>query len=244
MNENLRTYVLRLADDALITAQRLGEWSAHAPELEEDVALTNIGLDQLGQARMLLTYACELEGAGRTEDDLAFLRNEREFVNSQLVELPNGDFADTIARQLFVSTYQLALYEALQTGADETLAAIAAKAVKEVAYHRDHATQWTLRLGDGTEESHARMQAALDRAWPYVASVFVDDEVSEVVQPYAPLRAEWDAWVNGVITEATLTVPSSSWEPTGGRQGLHTEPFGYLIAEMQHLHRSFPGATW
>ena len=244
------TYALRLGDDALILAQRLGEWIASAPQIEEDIALGNIALDLLGQARTLLTYAGELEGAGRSEDDLAYLRDEREFVNLQLVEIANGDFGVTIARQLVFSTYQLALYEALERSTDETLAAIAAKATKEVAYHRDHATQWTLRLGDGTDESHRRMQAGLAAVWPYVEEMFTSDGLfAEVaangvgVDP-AELRAPWERYVEGVLTEATLDVPEPSWTARGGRRGVHTEAMGYLLAEMQHLHRSHPGATW
>jgi ring-1,2-phenylacetyl-CoA epoxidase subunit PaaC len=244
VNEITKLYALRLGDDSLVLAQRLGEWAAKAPELEEDVALTNIGLDLLGQARSMLTYAGEVEGAGRTEDDLAYLREERDFLNCQLVELPNGDFADTIARQLCYSAYAFELYSSLRGVADETLAAIAAKALKEVAYHRDHAKQWTLRLGDGTEESHARMQAAIERVWPYVSELFADDEVSEAFVSNASLRPAFDAFVLDVLAEATLSVPETTWSPSGGRQGLHTEHFGYLLAEMQHLHRAYPGATW
>jgi ring-1,2-phenylacetyl-CoA epoxidase subunit PaaC len=250
----ITTYALRLGDDCLVLAQRLSQWTARAPDLEEDIALTNMGLDLLGQARLLLSYAGEAEGRTggrvRTEDDLAYLRQEREFLNLQLVEHPNGDFALTMARQLLFSTYQLALYERLITSADETLAAVAAKGVKEVAYHRDHATQWTIRLGDGTEESHRRMQAGLDRIWPWVEEMFETDEVTRVlaekgvgVDPPS-LRPEWDGVVDDVLTEATLARPQAAPKPGGGRRGLHTEPFGYLIAEMQHLHRSYPGATW
>ena len=244
------TYALRLGDDPLVLAQRLSAWSSRAHDLEEDIALTNIGLDLLGQARSLLTYAGETEGKGRTEDDLAFLREEREFTNCQLVEQPNGDFAQTIARQLYFSTWQLALWEALLSSADETIAAIAGKAVKEADYHRDHAVQWTLRLGDGTEESHRRMQAGLDRLWPFVAELFESDEVEQslvaagVAADASALRPDWDAFVDGVIAEATLTRPSDPWTATGGRRGMHTESLGYLLAEMQHLHRSHPGATW
>jgi len=238
-------YALALGDDALILAQRLGEWIARAPQIEEDVALGNIALDLLGQARLFLTYAGE--PAGKSEDDLAYLREEREFTNVQLVEHPNEDFAVTIARQLVFSSYQLALYDRLQHSADETLAGIAAKAVKEVDYHRDHATQWTLRLGDGTDESHAKMQAGLERIWPYVDEVF-RPWADAPVDP-ASLRDEVMAYVDGVLTEATLTTPqpgtAQAWTaPGGGRKGIHTEPFGFLIAEMQHLHRSHPGATW
>ena len=244
------TYALRLGDDALVLAQRLSAWSSRAHDLEEDIALTNIGLDLLGQARSLLTYAGEAEGSGRTEDDLAFLREEREFTNLQLVEQPNGDFAQTIARQLYFSTWQLALWDALLTSADPTIAAIAGKAVKEADYHRDHAVQWTLRLGVGTEESHRRMQAGLDRLWPFVAEMFDSDELERslvatgVAADTAALRPGWDEVIDDVLTRATLDRPDDPWTATGGRRGMHTEPFGYLLAEMQHLHRSHPGATW
>jgi ring-1,2-phenylacetyl-CoA epoxidase subunit PaaC len=247
---DLVTYALRLGDDALILAQRLSEWSSNAPELEEDIALTNIALDLLGQARFLLTHAGELEGQGRTEDELAFKRDEREFLNCLMVEQPNGDFAQTIARQLLFSTYQLGLYQQLLSSTDEGLAAVAGKAVKEVAYHRDHAFTWTLRLGDGTAESHQRMAAALARLWPYVDEMFERDELLErliaagVAADPAKLRPEWDELISGVLAQATLTVPSGDWRPTGGRRGLHGEPLGYLLAEMQWLHRSHSGATW
>ena len=247
---DVATYALRLGDDALILAQRLGEWIAAAPQLEEDVALGNIGLDMLGQARLLLAYAGEVEGAGRSEDDLAFLRDERDFRNLQIVERPNEDFAVTIARQLVFSTYQLGLYARLQHSTDATIAGIAAKAVKEVDYHRDHATQWTLRLGDGTDESHRRMQSGLERIWPYVAEMFVTDDLEAalaadgVAAEVAGLRASWDGYVDAVLAEATLERPAPSWTAEGGRRGVHTECFGYLLAEMQHLHRSHPGATW
>ncbi len=243
-------YTLRLGDDALVLAQRLGEWITNAPQLEEDVALGNIALDLLGQARTLLCRAGELEGAGRGEDDLAFLRDERDFLNLQIVERPNDDFAVTIARQLFFSTYQLALYERLLASTDETLAGVAGKAVKEVAYHRDHATQWVRRLGDGTEVSHTRMQAGLERMWPFVDEMFVSDELEQslvadrVAVDVSTLRAGWDGYVDHVLIEATLERPTSTWTAAGGRSGLHTEAFGYLLAEMQHLHRSQPGASW
>jgi ring-1,2-phenylacetyl-CoA epoxidase subunit PaaC len=243
-------YALALGDDALILAHRCGEWISNAPQLEEDVALANIGLDLLGQARSLLTYAGELEGLGRTEDDLAYLREERAFTNVQLVELPNGDFAVTMARLLVFSTYQLTLYEQLRTSSDEMLAAVAAKAVKEVAYHRDHATSWVLRLGDGTDVSHARMQAGLARVWPYVEELFdtswIDPELLErgVAVDAAQLRPGWEAYLRSVLMEATLAWPEVAQRPTGGRRGVHTEAMGYLLAEMQHLHRSHPGARW
>lgn len=242
-------YALRLGDDALILAQRLGEWAARAPELEEDVALTNIGLDLLGQARTLLSYAGELLG-GRTEDDLAFLRDEREFVNCQLVEQPNGDFAATIARQLLFSAYAYELSDALRGSADPMLAAVAGKAVKEVAYHRDHASVWTLRLGDGTEESSRRMQAGLDGLWPYAAELFQTDELTGelvaagIAADPGVLRPAWLSYLEPVLAEATLRIPVTEWAPSGGRRGVHTEGFGFLLAEMQYLHRSHPGASW
>jgi ring-1,2-phenylacetyl-CoA epoxidase subunit PaaC len=247
---DISAYALRLGDDALVLAQRLVEWSSRAPALEEDIALSNIALDLLGQARSLLAYAGEADGTGRGEDALAYLRPEGEFTNCQLVEQPNGDFALTMARQLFFSTYQLALYRRLADSRDETLAAVAAKAAKEVDYHRDHATGWTLRLGDGTEESHHRMQAAVDARWPFTFELFEPDELTDrlvasgtAVDP-ASLRGEWDAHLEAVLAEATLTRPAEGWRPGGGRQGRHTEHLGYLLAEMQHLHRSHPGARW
>ncbi|GAC1337938.1 MAG: phenylacetate-CoA oxygenase subunit PaaC [Candidatus Dormibacteria bacterium] len=243
-------YALRLGDDCLVLAQRLGAWSARAPQLEEDVALTNIGLDLLGQARNLLTHAGRLEGAGRDEDTLAYLRDERDFLNCQLVELENGDFAHTMARQLLFSSYQLELYRGLVSSTDDVLVAVAAKGVKEVAYHRDHAVQWTLRLGDGTQESHRRMQSALDAVWPYAGELFESDAliiqlVAEGVAVAPPaLRPEVDAFLDGVLQEANLQRPEGRWRPRGGRRGVHTEAFGYLLAEMQHLHRAHPGASW
>jgi ring-1,2-phenylacetyl-CoA epoxidase subunit PaaC len=243
-------YALRLGDDALVLSHRLSEWITLAPQIEEDMALANISLDLLGQARVLLTHAGELEGEARDEDDLAYLRSEREFLNVQLVEQANGDFAHTIARQLLFSTYQLALYERLRSSADETLAGVAAKAVKEVTYHIDHAVQWTLRLGDGTTESHRRMQTGLDRLWPFVAELFEQDEVGErlvaqgVAVDVAALRPAWDREIDDVLTRATLTRPAIPTQRSGGRRGVHTEAFGYMLAEMQHLHRSHPGASW
>ncbi|MGC5031566.1 1,2-phenylacetyl-CoA epoxidase subunit PaaC [Micromonospora sp. DT229] len=235
-------FALALGDDALIAAQRLAEWTTRAPEMEEDIALANIALDQLGAARLLLSYAGELEGAGRDEDALAYLRDDREFRNCLLVELPNGDFAVTMAKLLVLSAYQLPLYTALADCADERLAAIGGKARKESAYHLDHAALWVRRLGDGTEESHRRMQAGIDQVWPYVPELFA-------AQPQAPvdpatLRADFDATVSTVLAEATLTAPEPGWAPAGGRAGLHTEHLSYLLAEMQVLHRAHPGARW
>ncbi|MFF4642354.1 1,2-phenylacetyl-CoA epoxidase subunit PaaC [Streptomyces sp. NPDC001389] len=230
--------VLALADDALILSHRLGEWAGHAPVLEEEVALANIALDLLGQARVLLSMAGD-------EDELAFLREERAFRNLQLVEQPNGDFAHTIARQLYFSLYQHELYTELAAG-DGPFAPLAAKAVKETAYHRDHAEQWTLRLGDGTEESRRRMRAALDGLWKYTGEMFRPVEGLDV-DP-AALEARWLAALGGVLERAGLDLPegprTGAWTAGAGRQGLHTESFGRLLAEMQHLHRSHPGASW
>ena len=230
-------YLLGLGDDALIASHRLAEWSSQAHDLEEDIALSNIALDLLGQARMLLTLAGETEGAGRDEDALAYRRDEREFLNVQLVELPRGDFAVTIARMLFFSAYQAGLYESLAADGSR-LGDIAAKAVKEVAYHLDHATQWMIRLGRGTEESHRRLQRAVDDLWPYTYELF---------ETAPELRPGWLATVDGVLAESGVSRAADEktrFRPTGGRAGVHTEHLGYLLAEMQHLHRSHPGATW
>jgi ring-1,2-phenylacetyl-CoA epoxidase subunit PaaC len=243
-------YALRLADDCLVLSHRLAEWSSRAPTLEEDVALTNIGLDVLGQARHLYPRVAELDGTGRSEDDYVFLREERDYVNCLLVEQENGDFAVTIARQLLFSAYQLELWKALRESSDEHVAAVATKALTETTYHLDHATQWTLRLGDGTDESHQRMQAALDTLWPFTAELFEQDEVVAgpvdrgVAADPSRLLERWSRYVDRVLREATLQRPDSTWAPSGGRRGLHTERFGYMLAEMQHLHRSHPGVRW
>ncbi len=243
------TYLLRLGDDALIMAQRLSEWVGRAPVLEEDMALANIALDQLGQARLLLSYAGEVEGAGRDEDALAYFRSDREFLNCQLVELPNGDFAQTIVKLLCFGVYQDLLYQRLAASADERLAAIAAKARKETAYHVDHARLWTLRLGDGTPESHRRMRQALEEVWPYTHELFEDDEVTDelaadgrAVRP-GELRQPWRATVESLLREATLEPPTEDWAPTGGRRGIHTETLSYLLAQMQSVRRAYPTAT-
>jgi ring-1,2-phenylacetyl-CoA epoxidase subunit PaaC len=247
---DIAAYALRLGDDALVLAQRLSQLAARGPEIEEDMALTNMALDELGQARTLLSYAGELEGGGRDEDALAYLRTEREFSNALLVEQPNHDFAHVIVRQLLFATYQLALYERLTASSDELLAAVAGKAVKEVAYHRDHAEQWTLRLGDGTVESKDRMEVALSALWPFVDELFESDELTARlsgagvgVDPPA-LRTGWEGFVHDTLARATLDVPESEWHPTGGRRGQHTEGFGFLLAEMQSLHRTYPGVQW
>lgn len=239
---------LRLGDDALILAQRLAHWISRAPELEEDIALGNIALDQLGHARSFLSYAGGLDG--RSEDDLAYFRREHEFRSVELFEQPNGDFAVTIARQFVVSYYQFELYRRLAESTDATLAGIAAKAVKEVDYHRDHSAQWVLRLALGTEESRERMIHGFKVIWPYVEELFRDDELTArlsesgvSVQP-SSLRADFDRLTAEVLAEAELDVPQVQPAPGGGRRGLHSEHLGYLLAEMQVLAREFPGASW
>ena len=247
---DVAAYCLRLGDDALVLAQRLCEWAARSPQLEEDVALMNLALDLLGQSRSLLTLAGEREGEGRDEDDLAFLRDEPDFVSAQIMELDNGDFGRTMARQLLVSAYSVPLWQALTASTDAGLAAVAGKAVKEAAYHLDHARSWVLRLGDGTQESHRRMQSGLDEVWPFSYELFESDDLvgrlveRAVAADPAALQPIWQKTVEDVLAEATLAVPETTWRPTGGRRGVHTEAFGYLLAELQHLHRSHPGVTW
>lgn len=243
-------YVLYLADDALIAAQRMAQWCANAPELEEDVALANIALDLLGQAMALLAHAGARENRGRDGDALAFLRDQAEFTNVHLVELPNGDFAHSMAKLLFLSAYQNLLYDRLSAVRDMALAAIAAKAVKEAAYHFDHAALWTERLGDGTRESHHRMRTAVTAVWPYAHDLFLSSPLSaraaadgSGVDP-ATLREEWLRRTRQVLERGTLNIPDDNWSPTGGRRGIHTEGFGPLLAEMQSLHRAHPGVTW
>ncbi|MFT7836325.1 1,2-phenylacetyl-CoA epoxidase subunit PaaC [Saccharothrix sp. BKS2] len=255
---DLSAYCLMLGDDALVLAQRLAEWTSRAPELEEDVALANIALDLLGQARMLLTRAAEAEGAGRDEDALAFLREEREFRNVHLAEIEcgpfvGGDFATTVARLLVFSSWKLAQCSRLRASADPVLAAVAEKSVKELAYHRDHAAQWVVRLGDGTGESHRRMAAGLARVWPYLDELFtahpVELRLAGVAVDPAGLRAEVDGVLDEVLAAARLArpgdvPPAARVNGLAGRDGVHTEVMGYLLAEMQHLHRSLPGARW
>lgn len=251
----LAAYCLMLGDDALIYSQRLAEWCSRAPELEEDIALANIALDLLGQARMLLTRAGEV--LGRNEDELAYLRDEREFRNVHLAEIdcgpgPGGDFAATIARLLVFSSWRLALFSRLRGSADPVLKAIAEKGLKELAYHRDHAAQWTVRLGDGTDESHRRMQAGLERVWPFVDELFATHSAETALQGVAvdpaSLRSEVDGVLEAVLTAAGLERPGDTKAARvagmAGRDGVHTEAMGYLLAEMQHLHRSLPGAVW
>lgn len=247
--EDVATYALYLGDDALMLAQRLGHWISRAPEMEEDVALANIAQDQLGHARFLLSYAGS--GWDKTEDDLAYFRDEEEFRSCRLVEQANGDFGQTIARQLIFSLYQYELFTRLMDSADDTLASVAAKAVKEVTYHVDHAAQWTIRLGDGTAESHRRMQEGLYYMWPYVDELFNDDDLLRdlsqrgiAVLP-STLREAFDARIEPILEQATLTVPDVPGAWGGDRSGNFSEHRGHILAEMQVLARQFPqGVTW
>lgn len=247
-DEDIATYALWLGDDALILSQRLSWWISRAPEMEEDVALGNIALDLIGHARSFLTYAGKFWD--KSEDDLAYWREEDEFRNVRLSEQPNGDFGATIARQLLFATYQELLYSRLADSADETTAGIAAKALKEVAYHVDHATQWLLRLGDGTEESHRRMAHGLEIMWPYVEELFVDEPLNVRLAERgigvlpSSLREEWFARITAVIEEATLQLPTAKAALSHARAGDHSEHLGYLLAEMQVLARKHPGASW
>ena len=243
---DIAEYALRLGDDALILSQQLGAWISRAPELEEDVALGNIALDLLGHARSFLHYAGSYDG--RSEDDLAYFRDEPEFRCAWIVQQPNGDFAQTIARQFVVATYMFELYSALRASSDETFAAIAEKSLKEVDYHRDHAVQWVLRLAGGTEESRARIIRALGDVWPYADELFRDDELIERLGDAAArpsgLRDGFDRVVDTVFAEAELSVPAVAASSAGGRHGAHATQLGHLLAEMQVLARRHPGASW
>lgn len=248
--EHLVTFLLRLADDHLILGHRLSEWCGHAPMLEEDLAMPNIALDLIGQARALYQYAGEVEGKGRSEDDLAYLRREREYLNCLMVERPNGDFAHTMLRQFYFAAFMHAFWEKAAASSDETVAGIAAKAVKEVAYQIRHCGEWVIRLGDGTEESAARMQAAVEALAPYVDELFETDAVSEAVAQAgiapspARLRGAFEATVSRVFAEAMLEMPAAAWPQKGGRQGRHGEAMGYLLADLQYMQRTYPGAVW
>ncbi|HET6467709.1 MAG TPA: 1,2-phenylacetyl-CoA epoxidase subunit PaaC [Geminicoccaceae bacterium] len=246
----LLAYTLRLADDALVLGHRLSEWTGSAPLLEEEMALANMGLDLIGQARALYAYAGEVEGKGRSEDDLAFLRDEGEFTNLLLVEQPNGDFARTMARQLLYAAFARPFWQTTTGSRDATLAAIAAKAEKEMAYHVRHSGEWLIRLGDGTAESHERAQAALGELWPCTGELFETDDTARalieegIAADPAPLRPVWEETVGHVLAEATLARPPDGWMQSGGRAGRHSEHLGPMLAVMQVLPRRHPGARW
>jgi ring-1,2-phenylacetyl-CoA epoxidase subunit PaaC len=248
--QNLFCYALRLGDLSLVLGQRLGEWVGHAPALEEDLGLANIALDLIGQARLFLTYAGELEGRGRSEDDMAFLREHGEYQNPILVEQPNGDFGRTIVRQVLVDLFQFELFERMARSTDARLASIAAKSVKEVQYHLRYSSGWLVRLGDGTADSHARVQNALESLWPYTIELFASDPLDQamVERGIAPnlddVHAAWCARLKEILAEATLTLPSDRPHAWHGKRGQHSEHLGYILAEMQHLQRTYPGARW
>ncbi len=242
--EALFTFNLRMGDSALVLSQRLGEWCGHGPALEEDLALANTALDLLGHARLWLSLAGEVEGRGRDEDQLAFLRDAGEFRNLLLVEQPNGDYAATMARQYYYDAWHHPLLQQLAGAAEPRVAAIAAKAAKEAAYHLHRSREWVIRLGDGTEESHRRMQAAADELWPFTGEMFAADDADRACADLAALRPGWQAEVAATFARATLTLPASAWMPQGGKQGVHTEKLGYILAEMQFLQRAYPGERW
>ena len=249
-DDPLVRYVLQRADDGLVLGHRLSEWCGHGPLMEEDLAMSYMALDLIGQARSLYTYAAAIEGAGRDEDAYAYFRDENAFGNLLLVERPNGDFAATMVRQLLYAVYVDGYWQRMTTSADATLAAIAAKAQKEAAYHVRHAGEWVIRLGDGTAESHTRTQQAVDDLWPFTGEMFAvtgrEGELiaSGVAANPVELRPAWHRTLTRVFAEATLTMPADGWMQSGGREGRHSEYLGHLLAELQHLARSHPGATW
>jgi ring-1,2-phenylacetyl-CoA epoxidase subunit PaaC len=246
----IRRYALCVGDTSLILAQRLGEWVGHAPALEEDLALANIGLDLLGQARYLLAYAAQLEGRGRSEDDLAFLRDPQDFLNLSLVEQPNGDFGQTIVRQFLIDAWQLELFERLQHSSEPKFAELAAKAIKETRYHFRFSSGWLVRLGDGTEESHRRVQTALDALWRFTHEMFVASPAEQelvalgIAPDPAELAAGWSSRVDEVLEEATLKKPGDVAYAWHGKRGQHSEHLSRLLAEMQFMQRTYPGAQW
>lgn len=250
MKEHLLKYVLRLGDDSLILGQRLAEWCGHGPILEEDIALTNISLDLIGQATSLLNYAGEIEGNGRKGDDFAFLRLEKEYVNCLLVEQVNGHFGDTILRQFFFDAYRKNLFEALQLSSNKQLAAIAEKSLKETRYHLKHSSEWLIRLGDGTDESHLKMQESLNTLWRYTDELFFEDEVdcylrdNKVIPDLSHLKNSWKEHVDAILLQAKLEIPTNNWQFQGGRLGRHSEHMGFILAELQYMQRTYPNMEW
>jgi ring-1,2-phenylacetyl-CoA epoxidase subunit PaaC len=248
--EALFQYLLRLADTGLILAQRNAEWCGHGPFLEEDLALTNISLDLLGQANSILHYAAQLENKGRTEDDLAFYRSEREFYNILLVEQPNGDYAKTMLRQFLCDAFNYYFYSELTKSADQTLASLAAKSMKEITYHIRHSSSWVERLGDGTEESHWRIQNAMNELWRFTAEMFEMNDVDVILINEAiaadlnKIKPKWEIKVKEIAERARLKIPENTFMQRGSRDARHTEHLGHILAEMQSLPRSLPGATW
>jgi len=243
-------YTTRLGDDSVVLGHRISEWVSYGPFLEEDIAYGNVALDYIGRARMFYTYAAELANDGRTEDDFAYMRNDREYRNLLLMEMPKGDFAYSQVRQLFADAYYTLVLPELLQSKDETLSAIAAKAIKETKYHLRRSRDWVLRLGDGTEESHKRTQKAVEQLWGYTHEMFDMDETEQLLADnsigvdVSKLHGAWRQMVSDILTEATLTVPEDSWAVRGGRTGYHTENLGHMLTEMQIVHRSHPGCEW
>ena len=250
MSASLIDYALHLADTTLILSQRNSEWCGHGPILEEDIAMTNISLDLIGQAMSLLDYAGELDGQGKDHDALAFLRFENEYRNALLLEQPNGDFANTIMRQFLFDAFRKPLYEKLLDSTDQQIAAIAEKSLKETRYHLKHTSEWIIRLGDGTDESHQRAQTALDLLWRYTDELFFEtaDDVSLVTSGIVPsmneIKTQWSKTVQSVLEEATLVIPTNNWQFEGGRKGIHSEHLGFLLADLQYMQRAYPGMKW
>ncbi|MBK6948066.1 MAG: phenylacetate-CoA oxygenase subunit PaaC [Haliscomenobacter sp.] len=250
LEPSLFEYLLRLADNALILGQRQSEWCGHGPVLEQDIALTNIALDQIGQAKVLLAYAGKIEGKGRTEDALAFLRDASEFRNLLLLEHPNEDWGNTIMRQFFFDAFNYSLYQALCHSVDTELAAIAHKAIKEITYHLRFSSEWVIRLGDGTGLSRQKMQAAAGDLWMYTGEMFISDGIDDwakdtgIGPDLQAIHRQWNAKVREIFEEATLELPESGWMQQGGKQGIHTESLGFILADMQFLQRAYPGLEW
>lgn len=250
MKEHLFQFLLRLGDDSLILGHRMSEWCGHGPILEEDIAMTNISLDLIGQATSFLNYAGNVENNGRDEDALAFLRFDKDYKNSLLVEQPNGDFGMTIMRQFLFDAFRKPLFDALQYSEDKQLAAIAEKSLKETKYHLKHSSEWVIRLGDGTEESHDRIQDSLNTLWRYTSDLFFQDEVEaalinqKIIPSFEVIKNEWKKTVHDVLQQATLEIPQNGWEQIGGRQGKHSEHLGYILAELQYIQRAYPGLEW
>ena len=248
--EALFKYALRLGDTNLILGQRLSEWTGHGPFLEEDLALTNIALDLIGTAKSLLEYAAQVEGEGRTEDDLAYLRNDRQYYNAQMTEQPNGDYATTIVRQAIMDCFDLYFYQELAKSKDETLSGIAQKSIKEVTYHLRHTSSWVERFGDGTEESHHRAQGAVNELWQYTGELFEMNEVDElliregIAVDLNTVKEKWEAYMNDLLQKSTLVKPENVFMQTGSRKGIHTEHLAFILAEMQALPRMYPNAKW
>jgi ring-1,2-phenylacetyl-CoA epoxidase subunit PaaC len=246
----LLEYTLRIADDSLILGQRLSEWCGHGPILEEDIALTNISLDLIGQATNFFDYAVKLEGSGKTHDDFAFLRLEKDYKNLLLVEQKNGHFGDTMARQFFFDVFRKLYFQELVNSTDSEIAAIAEKSLKETRYHVKHSSEWMIRLGDGTEESHEKIQESVNYLWRFTEELFFMDSVDEILLKdgisidLSKLKTSWMDYVQAIFEEATLSLPTNNWQMKGGRTGSHTEHMGYLLAEMQYMQRSYPNMQW